>query len=184
MRGPPGSGKSSLVKILKILYAGIVTVCSADDYFTHSDGSYHFDTLKLKIAHQTCQQKAQQSCRDSVNTVVIDNTNICKWEMREYLRISKLYNYVTILVEPKTDWRENIDQLATRNSHGVTAEIIKNKVEKFEEFIPFYYGWFINSEDSKTINHVVCQYIDEMTKTNTSFQTYTQNTAGKSDSLY
>ena len=44
MRGLPGSGKSFLVKkIVRAYGAENVAVCSADDYFIQSDGTYKWD---------------------------------------------------------------------------------------------------------------------------------------------
>ncbi len=63
MRGLPGSGKSTLVNILKRLYSKSVVVCSADNYFLDSQGVYNFNRDKIGEAHRVCQQQADDACK-------------------------------------------------------------------------------------------------------------------------
>ena len=45
MRGLPGSGKSTIMKLIAEKYKTTVTVCSADDYFLQEDGTYLYDKV-------------------------------------------------------------------------------------------------------------------------------------------
>ena len=45
MRGLPGSGKSTIVKLIAEKYKTNVVVCSADDHFLQEDGSYLYDKV-------------------------------------------------------------------------------------------------------------------------------------------
>jgi ABC-type proline/glycine betaine transport system ATPase subunit len=65
MRGLPGSGKSTLVKILKQIYSKSVAVCSADNFFLDEQGVYNFNRDRISEAHRVCQQKAEEACRYS-----------------------------------------------------------------------------------------------------------------------
>jgi len=103
MRGMPGSGKSTIVRKLKELYPE-ASSCSADDYFLQC-GSYVFDRTKLKDAHQFSQAKAEELCRNLTRLVIIDNTNVKRWEMTPYFRTAANHRYTVILVEPRTPWR-------------------------------------------------------------------------------
>ncbi len=51
IRGLPGSGKTTLAHLIAN------GVCSADDYFTDSEGNYNFDGSKLKHAHEDCRSR-------------------------------------------------------------------------------------------------------------------------------
>lgn len=103
MRGLPGSGKSTIVSKLKEVYGendlNDFVICSADQYFLQNDGSYKFDSTNLKEAHLYCQNKARESVNNRTSTVVIDNTNVMKWEMQPYLRMAHKGGYVVILVD-------------------------------------------------------------------------------------
>jgi 2',3'-cyclic-nucleotide 3'-phosphodiesterase len=146
MRGLPGSGKSTLVKKIQAKYKGAV-VCSADNYFSN-DGEYKFEHDELSYAHQECKNKAKEACDAGEPVVVIDNTNIRRWEMNNYFGIAHQKNYDVILVEPLTTWKFDPVELAKQNSHGVTEEVIRGKVSHFQTVFPLYYGWFLNETES------------------------------------
>ena len=127
MRGLPGSGKSTVVRAITNTYRASV-VCSADDYFLH-DGRYNFDATLLSAAHAACQNKAKDSCNSGVSVVVVDNTNVRRWEMKFYLELASQRDYVVVLVQPKTPWRWNPVELAARNKHRVDVDTLKRKVK-------------------------------------------------------
>ena len=108
LRGVPGSGKSFLSKqILKDF--GIVTddkeilkqyILSTDDYFIDSAGKYNFDPSKIHENHQKNQQKAEQQMIRSVTPLLIDNTNIMEFEMKEYVELADKYGYQVKIINP------------------------------------------------------------------------------------
>ncbi|KAH9498585.1 hypothetical protein Btru_007462 [Bulinus truncatus] len=147
MRGLPGSGKSTIVQKIKSLYSHCF-VCSADDYFCDSDGVYHFDQNLLGAAHTNCQNRAQHACQQGVPIIVIDNTNVKRWEMKFYSNLANTSGYIVVTVQPKTPWKMDPMQLALRNKHGVTVDILKKKVQMFDDVIPAYYAWFLDEKKS------------------------------------
>ena len=157
MRGLPGSGKSTIVQQLRAKYSRAV-VCSADDYFLGEDGKYHFDAEKLPEAHGQCQARAKQSCQNGRHVVIIDNTNIRRWEMGHYVGLAKKHGYVVIVVHPKTPWRFDPEMLATRNKHGVPVDVLKRKLQMFDKDSPIYWGWFFNEEESRKLKSMGEKY--------------------------
>merc|ERR1719250_532802 len=141
MRGMPGSGKSTIVRKLKELYPE-ASSCSADDYFLQC-GSYVFDRTKLKDAHQFSQAKAEELCRNLTRLVIIDNTNVKRWEMTPYFKTAANHRYTVILVEPRTPWRYDVTELVERNTHGVDRSVISARVSEWQDVHPQYYGWFL-----------------------------------------
>ncbi|XP_062569118.1 2',3'-cyclic-nucleotide 3'-phosphodiesterase-like isoform X2 [Saccostrea cucullata] len=150
MRGVPGSGKSTIARALKQVYPTAV-VCSADDYFMRGS-EYNYRSDDLGSAHRFCQEKASDAVRNGTNVIIIDNTNIKRWEMKFYLDLARQQQYTIVLVQPKTDWKNNPSVLASRNSHNVDEETIRKKIKGFEEYVPFYYAWFLNREDSMLVH--------------------------------
>ena len=119
IRGLAGSGKSTIVRQLEETFPGSVS-CSADHFFLQpGTGEYQFDRSQLGAAHKWCQSKAEEACRNRANIVIVDNTNVKRWEMVPYFKLADKYMYSVVLVEPRTPWRFNIDELARRNRHGV-----------------------------------------------------------------
>lgn len=80
----------------------------------------------------------------------MDNTNIMYWEFLPYLKIAHRFNFVTLLVEPKTPWRYDAQELFARNIHNVGLDVIESRVKKLQEkhVFPAYYGWMLSAEDS------------------------------------
>ena len=58
----------------------------------------------------------------------MDNTNVKKWEMSVYKNIAAENNYSVLILEPKTPWSKDANQLKDRSTHSVSLEIIKKKV--------------------------------------------------------
>ena len=159
MRGLAGSGKTTIVRSIHSVYPRCA-VCSADDYFL-KDGIYNFDPTKLGFAHETCQLLTEQYCWNGCPVVTIDNTNVKRWEMTYYLDLAFRTNYVVVLVEPQTPWKFDAKELATRNKHGVSEDILQFKVQLFQDFVPSYYGWFLNEADSKFLLNLARQFFEE-----------------------
>jgi len=159
MRGPPGCGKSTVVRRLKNLYRDIV-VCSADDYFLTADGEYRWDRNKLSDAHLACQQKACSAAENGRN-IVVDNTNICRWEMRNYYSIAEVNGYIVTMVTPCTPWLLQPTELAARSAHGLTLQRCQWKVEDFLDTHPYYWAWFLNRRDSEKLLKLAHKFFDE-----------------------
>jgi predicted kinase len=162
MRGVSGSGKSTLVNLICKIYKD-VSVCSADQYFM-KQGEYQFDHRNLTTAHENCSKKATKACLNGVPVIVIDNTNVKRWEMGNYLSLALSNNYAVVIVRPKTSWCNNPEKLAEFNEHGVTADIIRAKLRTFEEITPLYFGWFISEEQSNTLYNLARKSLDECIK--------------------
>ena len=69
-----------------------------------------------------------------MTTVLVDNTNIRKKEMAPYVELAKEYGYYLELLEPKTPWRNDINQLLARNQHGLDREKLKSQKERWEKW--------------------------------------------------
>ena len=154
MRGLPGSGKSTIVQSIKSVYGNDdsceFVICSADQHFMEN-GSYQFDISKLKDAHSYCQNQAHDAVKSKISTIVIDNTNVMKWEIGPYINMGKSEGYIVLLVEPKTPWRLDVDILTEKNHHGVSKDILNKKVKMYMPIIPVYFGWFLCAKDSEKL---------------------------------
>ncbi|KAK3593508.1 hypothetical protein CHS0354_037031 [Potamilus streckersoni] len=164
MRGLPGSGKSTIVREIQKTYPG-TGVCSADNFFIGEDGIYRFDSSLLSDAHNHCHVIAESKCKESCRVIVIDNTNIMKWEMAPYLKLAHdSYHYIPVIVEPITSWRKDPEELAKKNSHNVAINLIQHKVNKLDDqrLTPFYYGWFLNELDSEELCNKAWNYFQKI----------------------
>lgn len=122
IRGLPGSGKTTLAK--RFVNTAVV---AADDYFTDSDGAYHYDPVRLPDAHQDCQERAAALVNEG-RSVVITNTFTRERELNSYrealdLLIDDDVRY-SISVIDLFDAGLTDEELAARCVHGVPVEKI------------------------------------------------------------
>merc|ERR1712012_1226232 len=148
LRGLPGSGKSTLARKVKD-FLPQAEICSADLFFTdHQSGEYRFDRSQLSEAHSSCKKAAESLCQVWSPVIVIDNTNVQKFEIFPYIQLANRYRYSVLVLETSTPWAKNAEELARRNTHGVTKEVIAKRLRQWQPFPPLYYGWFLHLTDS------------------------------------
>jgi predicted kinase len=120
VRGIPGSGKSTFAQSLDC------PVFEADQYFIDSEtGEYKFDGSKIKLAHNWCKLRVEQSMEDDFQKIAVSNTFTQEWEMDAYYELAKQYGYrvFSLIVENR---HEGV------NEHGVPEdklELMKNRFE-------------------------------------------------------
>ncbi|XP_061849541.1 NEDD4-binding protein 2-like 2 isoform X2 [Colius striatus] len=130
LRGLPGSGKSTLSRVLlDQRHDGIVL--STDDYFRQQDG-YTYNVAQLGDAHDWNQNRAKQAMEQGKSPVIIDNTNTQAWEMKPYVEVALEKGYRVEFYEPDTWWKFDPEELEKRNKHGVTREKIAQMLERYE----------------------------------------------------
>ncbi|XP_035180700.1 NEDD4-binding protein 2-like 2 isoform X2 [Oxyura jamaicensis] len=130
LRGLPGSGKSTLSRILLGESCDGI-VLSTDDYFRQQDG-YMYNVVQLGDAHDWNQKRAKQAMEQGRSPVIIDNTNTQAWEMKPYVEVALEKGYRVEFHEPDTWWKFDPEELEKRNKHGVTREKIAQMLERYE----------------------------------------------------
>lgn len=129
--GIPGSGKSTWIR--RNTDPWMTEIFSADSYFIDSTGVYRFDPEKLSQAHCQCLrnfterliQLATAETDTCPVTLVVDNTNICAWEIAPYYSLATAYGVRVRIVRLLAEAPE----AHARNIHGVQRE----KVEKMAQ---------------------------------------------------
>ena len=125
LRGLPGSGKTTLAKIiLQLRSTDEPEILSADDFFEDKEGDYNFDPTKLKEAHNYCQFRCSERMRQQKAKIVVANTFTQEWEMDEYFKMAERYNYRvhTVIVE---------NRHGNKNVHGVPEDKLQQMKNRF-----------------------------------------------------
>jgi predicted kinase len=127
LRGLPGSGKTTLAKVILFHLGNDNTndVISADDFFIDENGNYNFDSSKLKEAHNDCQVRCSERMRLNIAKIVVANTFTQEWEMEVYFEMAKRYGYRvhTVIVENRHE---------SENVHGVSDKKVQQMKDRFE----------------------------------------------------
>jgi tRNA uridine 5-carbamoylmethylation protein Kti12 len=141
IRGTSGSGKTTYAKnlvsnFLREKPGGTFSIVSADDYFMR-DGNYEFNPAELGEAHRQCFGNFMNALNNCVDLVIVDNTNINKYEIAPYLMFASCR---------RSDYREveiircvaTITVAAERNVHGVSLKTIDSMATRMEKLLPFW----------------------------------------------
>lgn len=135
MRGAPGCGKSYLAREIVAATTNDETynhIFSTDSFFYDQRGNYHFDVSKLGDAHDSNRKRVDQYAGSGWSPIIVDNTNIKVWEMRNYFEIAVRWGYVVHIVEPNNPWSRAPGRLAMKNSHNVPKEAIERMLTNYE----------------------------------------------------
>ncbi|KAJ3257670.1 NEDD4-binding protein 2 [Chytriomyces hyalinus] len=116
-------------------------VFSTDDFWlvpSNTDPSvleYRHDISRISEAHAWNQTRAFAALNShAANTIIIDNTNLCRWEARPYVECALRNGYEIVVREPDTWWwrERNAEELFRRGTHGVPFEAIRRMCERYE----------------------------------------------------
>ena len=141
MRGLSGSGKSTKARKLQEELGG--KIFSTDDYpglyETDDDGKLQmsFETdddgmTPIVKAHKWNQRRAREAMEKGVSPVIIDNTNVQKWEAKPYVDAAKENGYNIAVEESDSEWKFDVEELGKRNAHGVPVSAIKKMLDRWE----------------------------------------------------
>ncbi len=137
LRGPSGSGKSTLARNITddAQENGLSTAThSTDDYFLDTSGNYLFVPEKLQEYHAKNRAAFQQSLKNGVNVVVIDNTNILKVHYSQYWILARQYGYEVIEKTPETEWLFDPEGCRSHCTKNIDLYVIQRQITQFERF--------------------------------------------------
>lgn len=123
IQGLPGSGKSTLAEKVggKIL--------TTDDFFM-IDGEYKFTYKFISAAHKWNLGRAALAMFHGEPLIVVPNTNLQDWEVIPYIEVATDAGYEVEIIEPKTKWKNDPEECANRNTHGVSLAAIQAMAAK------------------------------------------------------
>jgi len=143
MRGIPGSGKSTVAKMIaEGCFPGQFSSTDVDegqwfsDYVIHStddlcmvDGEYQFDIELAGERHAQNLENFKWSMEDGIECVICDNTNVKFSQYSPYIRAAESAGYRVVLVEMP---HPAPILAAARNAHGVPLETINQMILDWE----------------------------------------------------
>ena len=130
VRGLPGSGKTTLAKLIVSLVEDGAAV-AADDFFEDEEGNYQFDPTRLQEVHEKCQETVHRLMRDGYSVLVVHNTFSQRWEMERYIRTARDSGYQLIVID-LFNAGKSVDELTERNLHGAPREAVRTMMERWQ----------------------------------------------------
>ncbi|XP_072502582.1 2',3'-cyclic-nucleotide 3'-phosphodiesterase isoform X1 [Notamacropus eugenii] len=158
LRGLPGSGKSTLARAIVDRYRDSTKMVSADAYNINpgSQTAHHEEYKQL-------DDDLDIYCRRDISVLVVDDTHHERDRLDKIFDIADRYQYLVVLVEPKTSWRLDCTLLKEKNQWQLSADDLKKLkpgVEK--DFLPLYFGWFLTKKGSESLKKVGQTFLDDL----------------------
>lgn len=124
LRGLPGSGKTTLAKVLS--ENNTYPVFSVDDYFINElTGEYIFNFHNNHLAYKQCENLTHDAMQQTIQKVLVHNTFTMEWELEPYFKLATKFNY-TLFVLTVENYHGH------QNIHQVSEDHLKKMSEKYK----------------------------------------------------
>lgn len=124
LRGLPGSGKTTLAKVLS--ENNTYPVFSVDDFFTNEiTGEYIFNFKDNHLAYQQCEELTKDAMQQQIPKIFVHNTFTMDWELEPFFKLASKFNY-TLFVVTVENYHHN------KNTHEVSDEQLHKMAEKYK----------------------------------------------------
>lgn len=158
LRGLPGSGKTTLARLIAEKYHNGTKVVSADTYKIVPGSRADFPEEYKRL-----DESLTAYCRRDIRVLVLDDTNHERERLDQLFEMADQYQYQVVLVEPKTAWRLDCAQLKEKNQWQLTAEDLKKLKPGLEkDFLPLFFGWFLTRKSSEALRKAGQVFLEEL----------------------
>ena len=124
LRGLPGSGKTTLAKVLS--ENNTYPVFSVDDYFTDElTGEYIFNFNDNHLAYKQCEELTKDAMFQKITKIFVHNTFTMDWELEPFFNLAAQFNYELFVLTV-----ENYH--GKQNTHGVSEEQLQKMADKYK----------------------------------------------------
>lgn len=142
MQGIPGSGKSTIAAQL-VAENPAAVIFSTDEFWYEVpvgeiDGHslYNYDPARRTEAHQWNQQRTVRAMQQGVGQIVIDNTNIQRWQASPYFALAQIFDYEVQVVRVQVPIEVALERNAQRSSdRQVPEEVIRQMAAEMEDLL-------------------------------------------------
>lgn len=137
MQGIPGSGKSTVAKMIAAQTDGVIY--STDDLWYDEDGTYNFDADRLAEMHRLNQRAVAEAMVEGRESIIVDNTNIDSDAVRPYVMLAEIHGYdtqvVRVMVHPSVARERNAQRPADRQVPNDVIERMAKRMTDLSSYL-------------------------------------------------
>lgn len=124
LRGLPGSGKTTLAKLLS--EKGKYPVISIDDYFTNEQtGEYTFEFDKNHLAYKYAEERTRDAMAKLSEKIFLHNVFSIEWEMEPYFQLAAKNQYTVFVLTVENRHKHS-------NVHHISDEQLEKMAAKYK----------------------------------------------------
>ncbi|XP_067869550.1 2',3'-cyclic-nucleotide 3'-phosphodiesterase isoform X1 [Heterodontus francisci] len=162
LRGLPGSGKSTISKLIEEKYRSISAVAFADGL---GISPLVEEPKTDDNRYAQLDEQIQQGFKDSKNVIVVDDNHHSEKRLDDLLNLAKGNDYIVILVTPKTEWSNDCEKLAIKSQWKLSVEKLNKMKEGFQQhIIPDYFGWFLVRKSAEEMRKNAEEFLNLLSK--------------------
>jgi predicted kinase len=143
LQGIPGSGKSFMCELLVQSFMSNgsppytkVSIRSTDDQWYDEKGRYNYVSEKLADMHRKNQRLVVEDMQANTPVIIVDNTNIQKWQAEPYLALAKIFDYEIQVIRVEVPVELAIARQADRpEDRRVPADVIREMHSRMEKLV-------------------------------------------------
>ena len=127
LRGLPGSGKTDFINyFIENLNLHNYEICS---FLTYYDNNTH----SLPQSYNNCYNQFMSNILYGTSYIFVDNPNIQKWELDNYLKLAKFFNYDIEIYSIDTPDIRYLEYYRSRSTYKVSKNTMNSMYNRWEK---------------------------------------------------
>lgn len=145
MQGIPGSGKSTVAKTIAHDYMLTnqrpAAIRSTDDFWYEVVApehglTYSYDPARRAEAHHWNQQRVIEDMQAGRDLIIVDNTNIERWQAEPYFTLANIFDYEVSVVRVSVTTSLAVQRQENRpEDRRVPTDVIMRMAEDMEDLL-------------------------------------------------
>ncbi|XP_043530882.1 2',3'-cyclic-nucleotide 3'-phosphodiesterase isoform X2 [Chiloscyllium plagiosum] len=160
LRGLPGSGKSTLGKVITDFYHGS-SACTFPEPLKFPPRVDEDEADPERYAQ--VDEELKRSFKENKNVIVVDDNHLSAKRLDRLTSLARDNDYIALIVSPKTLWRNDCEKLAKQNQWKLSVEQLSSMKQSFRAYIiPYFFGWFLLRRSAREMREKAEDFLNQL----------------------